>query len=154
MPIGSRVSKAGFALMAIVALASGCTTGAQPSSSTAPSSGRPAPTTHVTGPDAPTPVASGTPQVAVPPFVPATTEEDGQTVMGITLPNGDHLDLLYGPDLDLAAMGAQPDLTVVRPGTTERIPLFFVHDPAPGSEYLADGPIETHAGPGGTEAEV
>jgi hypothetical protein len=100
------------------------------------------------------PTPSGMPPVVVPPFVPGTTQENDQVVMGLTLPNGDHLDLLYGPDLDLAAMGAQPDLTVVRPGTTERIPLSFVHDPTPGSEYLAEGPIDTYAGPDGTDFEV
>jgi hypothetical protein len=99
------------------------------------------------------------PRVAAPSraavFVPPVRRDQGRLVLPLTFPDGSTADLVYPPELNLAAMGVQPDVSFLRRDQpAPRFPLtFWFGQPAPDL-FEGGQPLERHPTPGGGQAEL
>jgi hypothetical protein len=112
--------------------------------------GRPAAVTAATVPStlrAPTPGGRAV-------FVPPLRQERGRWVLPLRFPDGSVAELLVAPELDLAGMGVQPDLSFLRLAQpARRYPITFWFG-RPGAEALeGDRPVERYAMRSGGQAE-
>ena len=83
-------------------------------------------------------------------FVPATFEEDGDSVLPATWPDGSTAELRYPPDLGLAELGVQPAVSVgiMRKGSRLDHERFLLISREPIREVRSDKPpVETYRGP-------
>jgi hypothetical protein len=112
-----------------------------------PRAGAPRPSATPGG--SPSMLASPTMRNENPPFVPKTYREGDRVVMPVTFPDGASAELTYPMDLDLASMGVQPDVSLVRVEyPPPRYPVLFVHgQPDPGL-LMGDAPLENFSDSG------
>jgi hypothetical protein len=97
--------------------------------------------------------APGTSRRAV--FKPPVRRDRGRWVMPLTFPDGSAAELVYPPDLDLAAMGVQPDLSFLwlnQPAT--RFPLTFWFGQPDAGLFEGDRPVERYSTALGAQAEL
>jgi hypothetical protein len=87
----------------------------------------PTPTATITGPPGVLPEPSDLGHIATP-FVPATHREGDRVVLPVTFPDGGSAELVYPATLDLAGMGAQPDMAFLN-GTDYGYFRFYHGDP-------------------------
>jgi hypothetical protein len=97
--------------------------------------------------------APGTSTRAV--FKPPVRRDGGRWVMPLTFPDGSAAELVYPPDLDLAAMGVQPDLSFRWPNQTgTRFPLTFWFGQPDAGLFEGDQPVARYTTPRGGQAEL
>ena len=72
----------------------------------------------------------------VEPFVPPTETVVDDVRMPVVFPDGSRATLVYPIELDLAALGVQPDLSYVWNGY---FPIVFVHDPSASIAHFVEG---------------
>ena len=108
-----------------------------------------------TGPAAgPSPSPSLTPRdAACDPFVPPTDPSGERTLLHVTFPDGSEGDLSYPSELDIAALGIQPDATLLWDGAYIAPIVFSFGEPY--SEILDGGePVTRLTNPDGWEVGV
>jgi hypothetical protein len=89
------------------------------------------------------------------PFIPHTRREGNRVVMPISLPDGTSVEVLYPPGLDLAGMGAQPDVSYLWiEDPSARFPLVLIHGLADASYFAGTAPVRISRTPGGHAAEL
>jgi hypothetical protein len=78
-------------------------------------------------------------------FAPPTYTEGDSVVMPVTFPDGTSAEFLFPQEVDLAGLGAQPDVSYLRlADPSPRFPLSFYHgDPDPGL-FQGDAPVAVY----------
>lgn len=88
-------------------------------------------------------------------FVPGTEVRGGRVHMPVTFPDGTSALLTYPSELDLAAMGVQPDVSYLyRADRPPRFPLAFYRGGPPAAALSGAGPIDRFVTRAGPEAEL
>jgi hypothetical protein len=88
-------------------------------------------------------------------FVPPVRRDGGRVVMPLVFPDGSTAELVYAPELKLAALGIQPDVSFLRRDQpAPRFPLTFWFG-QPGAElFEGEQPVERYPTLGGGQAEL
>jgi hypothetical protein len=85
-------------------------------------------------------------------FTPATHKERGKVVMQVTFPNGSTAEIVYPPDTDIAAMGAQPYSSGQLSDCCAR-DFFVLFGGVPKGELVGEAPLKIYRGVDGSPVE-
>jgi hypothetical protein len=89
------------------------------------------------------------------PFIPPTHRDGDSIVMPVTFPDGTSAELLFPQDVDLAGMGAQPDVSYLwLADPAGRSPLSFYHEAADPQQFEGDAPEDVYRSRNGDPVEL
>lgn len=85
-------------------------------------------------------------------FTPATHKEHGKVIMTVTFPDGSTAEIVYPPDTDIAAMGAQPYSSGQLSDCCAR-DFFVLFGGVPKGELAGEAPLKIYRGADGSPVE-
>jgi hypothetical protein len=85
-------------------------------------------------------------------FTPATHKERGKVILSVTFPDGSTAEIVYPPDSDIAAMGAQPYSSGQLSDCCAR-DFFVLFGGVPKGELAGEAPLKSYRGADGSPVE-